>query len=539
MKYKPDIKVIREFSDIDTQTKILDQDTVLTFLKKSVDDLFPLDEKFRKLSEKEKIKRLNDSISSVNEETITPNTLEYPTYIWGKYDGIDIYKRLVSDKIENEENDIINYSLLKYYIETNDLQGARSQLNNFLEKIDKNPDTAYLIEFCKIYQFNDFDYIQFLEDCHEKCPNNHVVLHMLALNHMHDLNINKVEHYLGLINDNLDFQIEFTNQLYYRLDEVVIERLEQRLDYSNICKVISIIEYWNFGYFLESDLQINQSFYLEKYRKQSVENARTEERDKIIASLSHSIKNIIASVIDPLTNLQKEEKYRPKIIKDAIRGTQLIREMVTAINYSYKGSIEDFYSDAVNNIDNDSITITQMISEALKISIENMFDSKYHSKFLRNYFPNRRQFETAKSKWEAIEEKFNENQLRAFAKRHMFNMSINLDDVCNLKIGNKNGSAIKLSILFQELLLNAVKYSSFVNSENRFINLVITDEKNRINIKIENSFRPNLKSKTSGLGQTVINNFAKMLESQAMTIKNDEKNVYSVEFSSPNFWKSK
>jgi hypothetical protein len=538
MKYQPDIKVIREFSDIDTQTSILDQDTVLTLLKKSVDDLFPLDEKYRKLSEKEKIKRLNESISSLNEKSITPNTLEYPTYIWGKYDGIDIYKRLVNDKIENEENDIINYSLLKYYIETNDQQGARSQLNKFLEKIEKDPDTAYLIEFCKIYQFNDFDYIKFLEDCHEMYPNNHVVLHMLALNYMHELNIGKIMHYLGLI-DSLKVEIEFTQNLYWELSNVVIRKLEKRLDYASICEVLSIIEFYNIQYYQESELSFYQSLYYEEYRTQSVENARTEERDKIIASLSHSIKNIIASVIDPLTNLQKEEKYRPKIIKDAIRGTQLIREMVTAINYSYKGSIEDFYSDAVNNIDNDSITITQMISEALKISIENMFDSKYHSKFLRNYFPNRRQFETAKSKWEAIEEKFNENQLRAFAKRHMFNMSINLDDVCNLKIGNKNGSAIKLSILFQELLLNAVKYSSFVNSENRFINLVITDEKNRINIKIENSFRPNLKSKTSGLGQTVINNFAKMLESEALITKKDKENLYSVELAFPNFWNKK
>ena len=513
-------------------TDILQADDILSLVNF-------MNDQYDKLSEQDKNKFLKKLLNKVNDKLITPNSIDYPSYVWEKYEGVEIYERLIEDKKENEDNDIINYSLLKYFTENNDQEKARIQLNILLKKIDEDPDKAYLIEFCKIYRYNDFNYVHFLEQCHNRYPNNHVILHMLVLSYMSELNVNKIEHYLGIINDNLDFQVEFTDHLYYRLDDVVIGKLEQRFDYSNICKLLSIIENWNFQYFQESELSLNRSFYFEEYRKQSVANAKSEERNKIIASLSHSIKNIIASVIDPLKNLQKEGKYRPKIINDAIRGTELIREMVTAINYSYKGSIEDFYSDAENDIDIDSITINQIISEALKVSIENMFDSKYHSKFLRNYFPNRKQFEKAKSNWDTIEQKLDEDQLLAFAKDNMFNISLQLDSVCNLKIGNKNGSAVKLSILFQEMLLNAVKYSSYVARRDRYIKLQILSKDNKIKIKMENSYHPNLRSKTSGLGQTVINNIARMLESEPIITKNDEKNRYSVELVSPNFWKKK
>jgi hypothetical protein len=356
MKYKPDINVIKHFSEIDFSHSLLEIEDAKRMFENIDDD------RYTKLSDKGKIDFLEEITTKVNDKYITPNAFDYPTYIWGKYAGTDIYDRLNNDNIMHEENDIIIYSLLKYYLETNNQPRARAQLNKLLKKIDKNPDEAYLIEFCKTYHYDDFNCIQYLEDCHDKFPNNRVIIHILALNYMHELNINKIEHYLCLIFENPKFQIEFTDYLYWELRDVIIERLERRLDYTNIFKVISIIESYNFQFYLDSELSLVQSSYHEKYRKNSVANAKSEERDKIISSLSHSIKNIIASVIDPLKNLQKEEKYRPKIIKDAIRGTQLIREMVTAINYSYKGSIEDFYSDVENAIDSDSITIKQMIS---------------------------------------------------------------------------------------------------------------------------------------------------------------------------------
>jgi hypothetical protein len=89
------------------------------------------------------------------------------------------------------------------------------------------------------------------------------------------------------------------------------------------------------------------------------------------------------------------------------------------------------------------------------------------------------------------------------------------------------------------MLLNAVKYSSYVARRDRYIKLQILSKDNKIKIKMENSYHPNLRSKTSGLGQTVINNIARMLESEPIITKNDEKNRYSVELVSPNFWKKK
>jgi len=83
--------------------------------------------------------------------------------------------------------------------------------------------------------------------------------------------------------------------------------------------------------------------------EKSIAQARIEERNKIIADLSHYVKNMISSVIDPLENLKSETEIKPIIIQNALRGANLIREIVNAMNLSFKGSIDDFYYDAVHN----------------------------------------------------------------------------------------------------------------------------------------------------------------------------------------------
>ena len=93
---------------------------------------------------------------------------------------------------------------------------------------------------------------------------------------------------------------------------------------------------------------------------------------------------------------------------------------------------------------------------------------------------------------------------------------------------------IKLLILFQELILNAVKYSAFVSKEQRFIHIKFDCDPNKMSIRIENRYKEKAKAKTSGIGHVIVENFAKLLNTEPVTKKDND--IYSVEIKFKNFW---
>ncbi|MGC9364446.1 MAG: tetratricopeptide repeat protein [Fidelibacterota bacterium] len=262
--------------------------------------------------------------------------------------------------------------------------------------------------------------------------------------------------------------------------------------------------------------------------------ARLEERKKVIADLSHSIKNIIGTVVDPLENLKEAKEYLQSTIDAALRGTNIVRELANAMNYSLKGSANDFFYDAHNNQRRDSQTLSDMVTIALQNSVANMFDTKYFSTFSKKYFSDRESFNLAKSDWARITDKESINEITAFIEKHLLKIDIDLKDVGNLAIGNDRGSAVKLLTIIQEMILNAVKYSAFVEPEKRFIRIKFSGYKKYVTLLVENKFKPRVKVKTTGMGHVILKNFSEMLNT-ALEIKN-AKNIYSVKFKIPNFW---
>ena len=101
-------------------------------------------------------------------------------------------------------------------------------------------------------------------------------------------------------------------------------------------------------------------------------------------------------------------------------------------------------------------------------------------------------------------------------------------------VGNERGSAVKLLILFSELILNAVKYSSFVKRDKRFIKIEVLHNSKEVSVLIENRFNPKKRVKTAGLGNVVITNFAKLLNTSPVI--NRENDIYSVQITFENFW---
>lgn len=268
-----------------------------------------------------------------------------------------------------------------------------------------------------------------------------------------------------------------------------------------------------------------------------VENSKLEERNRILANLSHSIKNMLRSVIDPLVNLKNEMPEKSAVIDNAIKGANLIREIVNAINLSFKTSIDDLIWDA-KNPGSDSLSLEEIIGASVKYSIGNMFDFRYFPTYAENYFPRNitnEEYENIKNDWLDASSKLDINSTINFANKHLVALDVYNNLVANYSLGNEKSSAIKLMVLFQELIFNAVKYTSFVEREKRFINIRLFEEDSMISFEVENSYRPEIRAKTTGVGKLVIDNFAKILDCDV--VLNTDNNVYSVKLKFKNIWR--
>lgn len=272
-------------------------------------------------------------------------------------------------------------------------------------------------------------------------------------------------------------------------------------------------------------------------QQQEKDEARLDERNKVIADLSHSIKNLISTIIDPLENMKKDKDFRPEIIQNALRGANLVREIVNAMNLSSNGSLNDFRYDAAHNEGKDSMDLEALVIESLKYSVGNMFDGKYFANFVQKYFPTREVFNEAKAEWANISQRPSRQDLLSFLTKYFFNIKVSTGTASQYILGNEKGSAIKLLILFQELILNAVKYSAFVEKEVRFLNIDLAINPDQISIRVANRFRENLATKTSGIGHIIIDNFSKLLQAQPVIRQAD--NIYYVEIEFSNLWGQK
>ncbi|MDP8203413.1 MAG: hypothetical protein P9L95_02640, partial [Candidatus Tenebribacter mawsonii] len=122
-----------------------------------------------------------------------------------------------------------------------------------------------------------------------------------------------------------------------------------------------------------------------------------------------------------------------------------------------------------------------------------------------------------------------------FLNKHLVKTTLDISKAKEYIIGDDKGSALKLLIIIQEIILNAVKYSSFVSKESRNLHIKFKADNNNISITVSNTFKPNVQVKSSGLGQEIIRNFSKLLQTEP--IINTDNNLYSVEIRFKNIWR--
>jgi len=263
--------------------------------------------------------------------------------------------------------------------------------------------------------------------------------------------------------------------------------------------------------------------------------AKLEERNRILANLSHSIKNMLKAVIDPLLNLRNEIPQKSVIIDNAIKGANLIREIVNAINLSFQTTLEELKWDVLNP-GCESMTLQDMVVDSLRYSVSNMFDSRYFPAFSEKYFPR----SLAKVQYEKIRSNWNEvsagdvPQIKGFLDKHMFRLELNLDESQDYHVGNDKSSAIKLLILFQEIIFNAVKYTAYVPFPERRVEITLASLGDKMVLAVKNSFDPKVQAKTTGVGKLVIENFARVFG--CIPVIEETENIYSISLEFDNLW---
>ncbi|MDD3501011.1 MAG: tetratricopeptide repeat protein, partial [Candidatus Cloacimonetes bacterium] len=337
---------------------------------------------------------------------------------------------------------------------------------------------------------------------------------------------------------------ESERQFYFKIN--IIKAIIQKVSYENDSKDLSKEEYKHYSEMQNLftnillgivGLMTKKIRDAEEEKAKAIIEAQIKERNEVIAKLSHSIKNLIRSaVIDPLSYMQSSNTLNEKNLSDALKGANLIREIANGINLSLKGSFDDFVHD-VQNSSNDGYIVKDMFYDCFKFAVSNMLDGKYFNVFMREYFNEREKYQTALSEWDKISQTNTSADILNFIKLNMLDIDFNFKLDEQLAIGNEKGSAIKLLILFQEIIFNAVKYSSFVNRDNRNMFISIHEEDDNIVLLVENNLNPEIQAKSSGLGSVIIDNFAKLLSGKLDIDKTNDR--FKLKLTFPNIWNRK
>lgn len=240
----------------------------------------------------------------------------------------------------------------------------------------------------------------------------------------------------------------------------------------------------------------------ETSKKLIEEQAKAEERDKVLREVSHNIKNMVVSVIDPLRQLSEEETAERRfILKLALSGAELLREIVWCINESFRISPDDFLTD-VNNPGDPSMTLKELFFESLRYSVNYMLDPYAKHKYMGMFLPTRDDKIAGRADWKIAE---TSSQVSAFINTWMCSCTITFSpEAEKLKIGNSRGSATKLIILLNELTINVFKALAETPMKERRFSFSASIDGSRLTMELVNTYK--YENSSTGYGKVIVEN---------------------------------
>jgi len=330
-----------------------------------------------------------------------------------------------------------------------------------------------------------------------------------------------IRHYINHTHPNDINEEAFSSLMerYYKDLEKVEEFLDQKINYVK-----------KYGPEFNSTLLYRYLNHHIKWLVHQLGQEKSKERDRIFADISHRIKNVIQSIQTPLVEIEEwiEEKQQ---IKNAIKGTQIISNIVNLASYLYSAKIEDFYHDAKNNKGGKSLEL--IIIDSIKSAIIQMFDGKYFNRENRNYFKTIEAHTKAQKDFNnKIINSSQVNEIINYIEKHFFKIKIDFTNINRCLFGDDRKTPIKLSSIFVELFLNAVKNLSYLNKEQREL-IVKVDFDKELKFSITNSFSTKRMIMATGFGLDSIKNMLE--EICSITISKD--NPFNVTLIFPDLWK--
>lgn len=401
------------------------------------------------------------------------------------------------------------------------------------EKEEGKPLTNYLLNSAID------DYKKALE---QKPDDEEVIFELLQI-YLEIKDYDKIYKYLKNINL---FSIDDIGEENFKILIEIIEFFEKNGDYDKAIDLYDRINPFDYGDIRGESLADNQIIILKLYKEKAqkeieheraLNQAKIEERNRIIRNQAHDIKNIISTIIDPLMYLQR--KYHNPQIDQAIKQAEVIGKMVNATSLSYSGSPQDFFYDAHNN--EEGIGLKEMIITSVEASVGNIVEGgQYYSFFWEKYFPEDSVYEKALSEYRDLwgknpDERF--EYLINFIEKYMCKFNVDFGKSDTYFLGNKKSSDVKMLALFNEIIFNAIKYASIVDKKERFVSIEFMNDDKRINLKVENSYNKKANVKTTGTGNLIIENMLKVMGGNKKINKQKANNHYIIEIIFDNYWK--
>jgi two-component sensor histidine kinase len=283
--------------------------------------------------------------------------------------------------------------------------------------------------------------------------------------------------------------------------------------------------------------------HIDKIHNDEIIAAQLAERDKILANLAHSIKNLISSVQTPLQLVAGDDElaeYNKFSVDNALKGLELIKRLAFSVDHSYTGAIEDFIFDAKCKAD-EGQSIEELILSSLIYATGNMFDRKYFEKTSFRYFPKgaKEQRLAAKKAYDETINNLDFEKVSQMLNDHFFNFSYEVDATVENRLNDTKSSATKFFIMLQEIIMNAVKYASFTPREQRFMKITVKTVGEQVVIEVKNSMKLSSKEKTTGMGHVVIANITKMLDGTSEMKRNVDDEAFETKISFNNLWADK
>ncbi len=265
-----------------------------------------------------------------------------------------------------------------------------------------------------------------------------------------------------------------------------------------------------------------------------IETAKNRDKEIILQSFSHNLKNRIRSASSPLENYRddflQDGKNPPIEIEESLIEIKKIDKISNALNYSFKIDKESIKNDI-----NIGESIYNIIISSFYNGVESIIsENSFYPKIFELYCPtDDLEISILVGVKELIKER-SFNSIVDFCNRYLFKLNLDIEPLKNFLIGDSNYSKTILSILFDEIILNIIKYSVGVSKESRFVDVLINIFEDSLIFVFKNSFKIRKNLQTTGMGVNIIKNIINGLGGSCLTTTDS---FYEIKLTISNFWK--